>query len=133
MGMATLFLILLMADAPRADVHRVEVRVTDPSGFELPGVTVMLERDGFTVTRVTDVSGLAVFENVPSAAYTVRAELAGFELTTKRLALTSNTQLGFKMKLAEVEILFHCGLVGPPSEFPVTVFTRNVLDLLPLQ
>src|SRR5262249_8121311 len=60
--------------------------VRDSSSAVIPGATVVATQEGTGVSRdgVTDANGEFVFSALPSGAYTVRIELAGFKTLQNR-------------------------------------------------
>src|SRR5688572_11732365 len=60
---------------------RISGTVTDASGAVLPGATVSVTQEGTGLTRsaIADEKGAYVFVSLPTGAYTVAAELSGFQ------------------------------------------------------
>jgi hypothetical protein len=102
MWVAALVVVPLTARAQNI-TGQIAGRITDPSGGALPGVTVTVtnENTGFTVTRVTDESGVYTFTNLPVGSYTVAAELASFRRAQRTgLALTADGRMSADFTLA---------------------------------
>ena len=119
---------LLLAAAPAfaqvATTGTIEVIVTDPDGGVLPGVTVTASAPDVVSNRtaVTDEQGVATIDLLaPSAQYTVRVELAGFQTKVfeKQLVRTGQTTT-LRTSLA---------IAGVTEQVTVTGETTPVVDI----
>ncbi|HET7221524.1 MAG TPA: carboxypeptidase regulatory-like domain-containing protein [Vicinamibacterales bacterium] len=108
LGLAVVALLSLRAGVAAQNITgQIDGRVTDASGGVLPGVTVTVlnENTGFTVTRVTDASGVFTFTNLPVGSYTVTAELQGFRKTQRTgFALTADGRVSADFALGVGEL-----------------------------
>src|SRR5436190_22791282 len=79
-------------------------KIADAQGGALPGVTVVLANTETAFNRqvVTDEAGAYSLLQVPPGAYTITAELPGFQTASAKIALQVNTPatLDLKMEIA---------------------------------
>src|SRR5271166_139372 len=83
----------------------VSGEVTDASGAIVQGAKVVLvdQARGFTFTTTSDSSGRYLFASIPPGAYTVSAEMPGFEKevhTNVKVNVTENVTANLKLRVA---------------------------------
>ncbi|MGE3509451.1 MAG: carboxypeptidase-like regulatory domain-containing protein, partial [Vicinamibacterales bacterium] len=124
------------------DVGAIRGTVQDTSGAVLPGVTVVLSNPGViggNQQTVTDERGIFQFTNlVPSASYTVRAELAGFRtVSAERIAVNASVTVraDLTMQLGtvaeSVTVSAQVPLLDTSTVANQTVLDRRTLETLP--
>src|SRR6185369_10006647 len=82
--------------------------VGDATGGALPGVTVTLKTDatGVNAVNVTDAEGRYIFDFIEPGAYSVTAELQGFQTSVQknvRVQQRNNITVDLKMAIASLE------------------------------
>jgi len=102
-------LALLASPASAQDYRgRIQGTVVDGSGGVLPGVTVTLKNDatGVSAVNVTDAEGRYIFDFIEPGAYSVTAELQGFQTAVQkniRVQQRNNITVDLKMAIASFE------------------------------
>ncbi|HWQ00274.1 MAG TPA: TonB-dependent receptor, partial [Vicinamibacterales bacterium] len=91
---AVLLLWLIAAPPAAAQVQTgsILVRVTDPQGAVVPGVTVTISSPALVAGQmvgVTDQGGVYRFPSLPSGVYSVKLELAGFRTVVRENIVVS--------------------------------------------
>ena len=127
-------------------------KVADAQGGALPGVTVVLKNAETAFSRevVTDENGSYSLPQVPPGAYTITAELPGFQTASAKLALQVNTPatLDLRMEIGgiveSVQVEATVAMINTTDATIGNAFkevqvrqlplmTRNVVELLSLQ
>lgn len=78
----------------------VQGTVTDSDGGAIPGATVTITGEGYTNVTVTNAKGFYRLPAIPPGAYTVAAELDGFQVSdydNVKVTLGSRLTLNFKL------------------------------------
>jgi len=127
-------------------------KVADAQGGALPGVTVVLANTETAFNRqvVTDETGSYSLLQVPPGAYTITAELPGFQTASAKIALQVNTPATLDLKMdiggitESVKVEAAVTMVNTTDATVGNAFkevqvrqlplmTRNVVELLSLQ
>jgi hypothetical protein len=131
-----------VAIAQDATVGAISGTVVDSTGVVLPGVTVVLSNPGTiggSQQSVTDERGTYQFARlVPSATYSVKAELTGFRPVVRdRIVVNAAVTVRADIKLDvgsltdTVTVSGQVPLLDTTSTFSQTVLDRQTLEALP--
>ena len=119
---------------------RVEGVVKDETGAALPGVSVTAVNAGtnFSKSAVTDGEGNYILTPLPIGAYSVKAELQGFQAASIRATLTVNqvARLDFALKVGSqtevVEVVGGAPILDKSTSTLGTVIDSTQVENLPL-
>ena len=121
----------LFPHAASAQVIDVAIngRVTDRAGRALPGsvVTVLNEETGLTRTAAADTTGAYRLPALPAGAYTMKAELAGFQPVVRR---GQTLHVGTAVAIDFVLDATAATTVEVAATVPLLETTRNTLSCL---
>jgi hypothetical protein len=96
-----IFALSVAASAFAQATSSLRGKVDDAQGGAMPGVAVVLANaeNGFSRTVYTDETGAYALQQVPPGAYTLTAELAGFQTSTTKVTLQVNTPASLNIRL----------------------------------
>lgn len=131
-----------VAPARAQGVGSISGTATDGSGAILPGVSVTLTLDGGGVgsgqTAFTNEFGSFQFSRLVPGAYTVRAELQGFQTVEQRNIAVSSDQasrVDFKLEIGAIQetltVSGQAPLLDTSTGVKQTVISRETLETLP--
>src|SRR5208283_443922 len=119
----------------------VSGEVTDASGAIVQGAKVVLvdQARGFTFTTTSDSSGRYLFASIPPGAYTVSAEMPGFEKevhTNVKVNVTENVTANLKLRVASatqsIQVEAQAQTLATEDAVTGQVVNRKFINDLPL-
>ncbi len=119
----------------------VSGEVTDSSGAIVQGAKVVLvdQARGFTFTTTSDSSGRYLFASIPPGAYSVSAEMTGFEKevhTNVKVNVTENVTANLKLRVAAatqtIQVEAQAQTLATEDAVTGQVVNRRFINDLPL-
>lgn len=137
--LAVLLLVIPVAVLAQIQIGTVKGVVLDALGARLPGAQVSLinRLTGDAQRLVTDSDGEFAFNNVPFAAYTLRAAAAGFAPLAQRIAVNTNLPISLNLKLSVATLSeaiitrAETGLLEPDSSSTQTELSETFIKRVP--
>ena len=120
-------LIVACASRPPGTSGSVAGRAVDERGTRLPGVTVLLEPEAGSGTRVevTTADGSYVFKKVSPGRYRLGAQFAGYLAPPQREITVSPSIVIVKELVMRVDPAAVNGVIGPPGDPQIDVVRRT--------
>jgi outer membrane receptor protein involved in Fe transport len=130
-------LIAVVSAAAQSTTGSIQGRIADAQGGALPGVALTVRNVDTQLTRttVTNESGNYDVQLLPPGAYSIRAELAGFqpqERTGVRLTVNQAARIDFELQLSTVRESVEVRASAPLVD-TVDSAVRQVIDVEKLQ
>jgi hypothetical protein len=139
LGSFVALLLLCARASAQIQIGTVKVVTEDPTGARVANAAALLTNPltGYRQAATTGDGGEAVFNNVPFGRYTLQAEAAGFQTSSRAADVSSNVPVTAVLRLSlaaaneTVNVTAGERLIGVNSSRTETVINQNSIGLLP--